>query len=270
MRHHVCQEIISLGYCFLLNLYLFLLSEISLTSRILPFCFLLSNGLGPLALAGYFPCREQDVLGNLDHPSDQDFAMTGPILNRGKKKELLLDDVGASPLLRSASTPGSSLIGGAKGKRSERDRDKDSSGRNSVSKGGRSSAKGERKTKAKSKPKTAQLSSSGNGSLSKLMENTNSENQLACGSNEFVSSDGSRKSKVGSVSHNYNTNDLSIGTEEPMDITLDSIELGVGDELDGPQDLDSWLLTIEDDGLQGDAIGLDIPMDDLSGLNMLL
>ncbi|KAL2947936.1 hypothetical protein AAZX31_20G098700 [Glycine max] len=221
------------------------------------------------APSGYFPCREQDVLGNLDHPSDQDFAMTGPILNRGKKKELLLDDVGASPLLRSASTPGSSLIGGAKGKRSEQARD-NSSGRNSVSKGGRSSAKGERKTKAKSKPKTAQLSSSGNGSLSKLMENTNSENQLACGSNEFVSSDGSRKSKVGSVSHNYNTNDLSIGTEEPMDITLDSIELGVGDELDGPQDLDSWLLTIEDDGLQGDAIGLDIPMDDLSGLNMLL
>ncbi|RCW18744.1 hypothetical protein GLYMA_20G110300v4 [Glycine max] len=221
------------------------------------------------APSGYFPCREQDVLGNLDHPSDQDFAMTGPILNRGKKKELLLDDVGASPLLRSASIPGSSLIGGAKGKRSEQARD-NSSGRNSVSKGGRSSAKGERKTKAKSKPKTAQLSSSGNGSLSKLMENTNSENQLACGSNEFVSSDGSRKSKVGSVSHNYNTNDLSIGTEEPMDITLDSIELGVGDELDGPQDLDSWLLTIEDDGLQGDAIGLDIPMDDLSGLNMLL
>ncbi|KAG4984609.1 hypothetical protein JHK87_029358 [Glycine soja] len=222
------------------------------------------------APSGYFPCREHDVLGNLDHPSDQDFARTGPILNRGKKKELLLDDVGASPSLRSASTPGSSLIGGAKGKRSERDRDKDSSGRNSVSKGGRSSAKGERKTKAKSKPKTAQLSSSGNGSLSKLMVNTNSENQLACGSNEFVSGDGNRKSKVGSVSHNYNANDLSIGTEEPIDITLDSIELGVGNELDGPQDLDSWLLNIEEDGLQDDAFGLDIPMDDLSGLNMLL
>lgn len=219
--------------------------------------------------SGYFPCREQDVLGNLDHPSDQDFAKTGPILNRGKKKELLLDDVGASPSLRSASTPGNSLIGGAKGKRSERERDKDTSGRNSVTKGGRSSASyprgGERKSKPKSKPKTAQLSSSGNGSLSKLMEISNSEHQLACGSNEFSSSDGNRKSKVGSVSHNYNANDLTIGTEDPMDVTnlheLDSIELGVANE---HQDLDSWFVNIDDDGLQDDAIGLDIPMDDLS------
>jgi len=221
-----------------------------------------------LVLAGYFPHKEQDLSGNLDHPSDQDFARTGPIVKRGKKKELLLDDVGASPSLRSASTPGSSLIGGAKGKRSERDRD----GKNSVTKGGRSSAshsRGERKTKAKSKPKTAQLSSSGNGSLSNLMENINPEHQLACGSNEFISSHGDRKSKTGSVPHNVST-----GTEEPMDITnmheLDSIELGVGNELNGPQDLDSWLLNIDDDLQDNDAIGLEIPMDDLSDLNMIL
>ncbi|CAJ1977595.1 unnamed protein product [Sphenostylis stenocarpa] len=230
------------------------------------------NSQQEFAPSGYLPCKEQDVSGNLDHPSNQDFARTGPIINRGKKKELLLDDVGASPSLRSASTPGSSLIGGAKGKRSERDRDKDSSGRNSVTKGGRSSAshsRGERKTKAKSKPKTAQLSSSGNGSLSKLMENTNSEHQLACGSNEFVSSDGNRKSKTGSVPHNVST-----VNEAPMDISnmneLDSIELGVSNELNGPQDLDSWLLNIDDDLQDNDAIGLDIPMDDLSDLNMIL
>ncbi|KAK7357848.1 hypothetical protein VNO80_17145 [Phaseolus coccineus] len=230
------------------------------------------NSKQEFAPSGYFPRKEQDVSGNLDHPSDQDFARTGPIVNRGKKKELLLDDVGASPSLRSASTPGSSLIGGAKGKRSERDRDKDSYGKNSVTKGGRSSAshsRGERKTKAKSKPKTAQLSSSGNGSLSNLMENINSEHQLACGSNEFISGHGNRKSKTGSVPHNVST-----GTEEPMDITnmheLDSIELGVGNELNGPQDLDSWLLNIDDDLQDNDAIGLEIPMDDLSDLNMIL
>ncbi|XP_014513626.1 uncharacterized protein LOC106772023 isoform X2 [Vigna radiata var. radiata] len=225
------------------------------------------NSQQEFAPSGYFPRKEQDVSGNLDQPSDQDFARTGPIVNRGKKKELLLDDVGASPSLRSASTPG-----GAKGKRSERDRDKDSSGKISVTKGGRSSAshaRGERKTKAKSKPKTAQISSSGNGPLSKLMENNNSEHQLACGSNEFISSHGSRKSKTGSVPHNVST-----GTEERMDITnlheLDSIELGVGNELTGPQDLDSWLLNIDDDLQGNDAIGLEIPMDDLSDLNMIL
>ncbi|XP_027935580.1 uncharacterized protein LOC114190762 isoform X9 [Vigna unguiculata] len=225
------------------------------------------NSQQEVAPSGYFPRKEQDVSGNLDQPSNQDFGRTGPIVNRGKKKELLLDDVGASPSLRSASTPG-----GAKGKRSERDRGKDSSGKNSVTKGGRSSAshtRGERKTKAKSKPKTAQLSSSGNGPLSKLMENNNSEHQLACGSNEFISSHGNRKSKTGSVPHNVST-----GTEERMDITnlheLDSIELGVGNELTGPQDLDSWLLNIDDDLQDNDAIGLEIPMDDLSDLNMIL
>ncbi|KAK7280551.1 hypothetical protein RJT34_25615 [Clitoria ternatea] len=201
--------------------------------------------------SGSFPCREQDVLGNLDHPSDQDFARTGPILNKGKIKELLLDDVGASPL-RSASTLGNSLLGEAKGKRSERE-----------TKGGRYSAghsRGERKTKAKSKPKTAQVSSSGNGSLSKLMENTNS--------NEMISSDSNKKGKVESVSHGHNTNSLSIETEVPLDLTgLDSLELGVANELNGPQDLDFWL-NIDDDGLQDDVVGLDIPMDDLSELNM--
>ncbi|XP_027365814.1 uncharacterized protein LOC113872452 isoform X2 [Abrus precatorius] len=229
------------------------------------------------APSGYFPCREQDVSGNLDHPSDQDFARTGLILNRGKKKELLLDDVGASPSWRSASTLGNPLIGGAKGKRSERERDKDTCGRNCVTKGSRSSAiysRGERRTKAKSKPKTAQLSSSGNGSLSKLMEDTNSEHQLAYGSNEFISSDSNKKSKIGSAPHDHNNNHLSIVTEVPMDFTnlhvLDSIELGVANELNGHQDLDTWL-NIEDDGLQDtDAVGLDIPMDDLSELNMIL
>nr|KYP69157.1 hypothetical protein KK1_008342 [Cajanus cajan] len=237
---------------------------------------LTQNSQQESAPSGYFPCREHDVSGHLDHPSDQDFARTGPILNRGKKKELLLDDVGASPSLRFASTPGNSF--GAKGKRSERERDKDSSGRNSVTKGGRSSAshsRGERKTKAKSKPKTSQLPSSGNGSLSKSMDNSNSEHQLACGSTEFILNDGDRKGKVGSASHNYNANEMAIGTEGPMDVTnlheLDSIELGVANELNDPHDLDSWLMNIDDDGLQdNDAIGLDIPMDDLSDLNMLL
>lgn len=212
-----------------------------------------------LALAGLFPCREQDALGNINHPSDQDFARTGPILNRGKKKELLLDDVG----LRSASTLGNSFMGGAKGKRSGRERGKGTSGRNSGTKGGRSSAgysRGERNTKTKPKQKTAQLSTSGNGSLSKLMGNDNSEHQLARGSNEVVSSGSNRKS-------------IPIETEEPMDLTnlheLDSIELGVANELNGHQDLDSWL-NIDEDGLQDDAVGLDIPMDDLSELNMIL
>ncbi|MED6133428.1 hypothetical protein PIB30_028084 [Stylosanthes scabra] len=221
------------------------------------------NSRQDYAFSGLFPCREQDVLGNLDNPSDHDFARTGPILNRGKKKEVLLDDVSGCAALRSESNLGNSFMGGAKGKRSGRERDKGTSARNSASKGGR----GERKTKAKPKQKSAQLSTSGIGSHNQLMENTNTEHKLASGPNEPTSSGDNRKSKVGSASH------VSNEPEGPMDFAnlneLDPMELGVDSELNGHQDLDSWL-NIDEDGLQDDAVGLDIPMDDLSDLNMLL
>ncbi|KAL2943109.1 Guanine nucleotide-binding protein-like alpha-11 subunit [Bienertia sinuspersici] len=93
-----------------------------------------------------------DAYESLSHQSDYAFAKNGPILNRGKKKEVLLDDVGVNPALRSTATLGSSLLGGAKGKRSERDSG-GKAGRPSIS-----NVKGERKTKSKPKQKAAQLS----------------------------------------------------------------------------------------------------------------
>ncbi|KEH44319.1 hypothetical protein MtrunA17_Chr1g0210751 [Medicago truncatula] len=221
------------------------------------------NSQQECALSGSFPCTEQNVLGNSDHPSDLDAAKIGPILNGGKKEEVLLDEVGASASLKPTSTLGNSFLGGAKGKRSGRVRNKDTSRRSSVQRGVRSSASNTRsecKIKPKAKPKAAQLSTSAEGSLGKLVENINSENQLACGSGQLVSDDNNRKSKVGSVSHG---NDYAVETEEPMDLTdvpeLDSTEVGVG------KDLDSWL-DIDVDAIQDDevAVGLDIPMDDLS------
>ncbi|KAE9611815.1 hypothetical protein Lalb_Chr06g0166441 [Lupinus albus] len=214
-------------------------------------------------LPGLLPCRKRGVLENINHPSELDVARTGPTLNRGKKKELLLDDVGG---LKSASTIGNSFMGGVMGKRSEREWDKDTSGRKSAAKASRSSAdhsRGERNTKSKAKQKVAQLSTSGNESLSKLMQNDNSEHRLTCGSSE---------GKAGSSPHGHNTEDLSIQTGEPVDLTnlleLDSIELGVDNELNEDQDLGSWFNVdeLQDD----DVMGLDIPMDDLSDLNMLL
>ncbi|KAF7820425.1 uncharacterized protein G2W53_025880 [Senna tora] len=245
------------------------------------------NPDGEATPSGFFPCREQyglndqigsspvDLPENVNHPSDHDFARTGPILNRGKKKELLLDDVGASASMRSASILGNSFMGGVKGKRSDRERDKDTSGRNSITKSGRPSAgysRGERKTKTKPKQKSAQLSASVNGSLGKLPGDTNSELQLASGSGEVNANGSDRKCRVGSVSHGHSSKDFSMETEENIDFTnlheLDSIELGVANELNDHQDLGSWL-NIDDEGLQDhDAVGLDIPMDDLSELNM--
>lgn len=149
--------------------------------------------------------------------SPDDPSKTELILNRGKEKE--------APLLNS-------FMDGAKGKRSKKERDKDNSGRGV-------NTRGKRKTKAKAKSNAAQLSTSINGSLGKLMEDTNSE--------------------------------LPIETEEPLNV--EPIELGVANELDGNQDLDFWsniddanLEDLEDDDyLVG---GLAIPLDDLSDLNM--
>ncbi|XP_028805190.1 uncharacterized protein LOC114760105 isoform X2 [Neltuma alba] len=246
------------------------------------------NSEGEAMLSGFTSCREQhglendqigsspvDVFENLNQLSDHDFARTGPILNRGKKKELLLDDVGAAASLRSVPILGNSFMGGAKGKRSEREKDKDPSGRNSVAKTGRPSvgySRGERKTKAKPKQKTAQLSASVNGSLGKLPESTDSEHLFTLGSGEGNDKGNARKCKMESVSHGHTSNNLSMELGPNIDFSnlheFDSIELGVDNELNEHQDLGSWL-NIDDENLQDhDAVGLDIPMDDLSELNM--
>lgn len=211
------------------------------------------------------------------HSSDQDFTRTGPIVNRGKKKEVLLDDVG-SACMRAVSTVGNNSLGGAKGKRSERERDKDMSARLCVTKAGRSSAgdfRAERKAKTKPKQKTAQLSPAGNRLVGKLTDGTYSDNPGSRVSNEIVNGNTKKEFTV-LLPLNNATEDSSKEISECTDFTnlqlhdLDSIELGVGNELGGPQDLDSWL-NIDEDGLQDhDAVGLDIPMDDLSELNMLL
>lgn len=219
-----------------------------------------------------------DVFGKLDCPPDQDFAKTGPIFNRGKKKEVLLDDVGGTGSSRAIVTLGNTQVGGVKGKRSERERDKDKSGRSSVAKAGRmsmSNFKAERKTKTKPKQKVAQVPASGNGFVNKFKETTNLEYPTgACG--EVVANGGSGKGGTGLRSHGDVPQDSSKEIKEPLHTTnlklneLDSIELHVGDDFGGPQDL-STLLNFDDDSLQDHySAGLDIPMDDLSEVNLLL
>ncbi|KAK9733176.1 hypothetical protein RND81_04G049000 [Saponaria officinalis] len=173
--------------------------------------------------------------------SDDAFAKNGPILNRGKKKmEVLLDDFGGN-----APTLGSTLVGGgAKGKRSERDSN--------------AKAKGERKTKSKPRQKAAQLF---------VQPATN------------ISSSNSRRQE-GSKSPSNNIPDSSKEANDPINLIsslplseLDSIDgLNVANEFEGHQDLSSWLNFDEVEGLQDDdgIGGLQIPMDDLSELNMLL
>ncbi|KAJ6727428.1 hypothetical protein OIU79_005334 [Salix purpurea] len=128
---------------------------------------------------------------------DQGLARTGPILNRGKKKELLLDDVGGNALFKTTSSLSNALLGGAKGKRSERERDKDVLARNSVTRGGRpsqSNIKGDRKTKSKPRQKIAQLSASGGGIINKFKETgSNKKREVGATSNGSNPVDSSKR-----------------------------------------------------------------------------
>lgn len=196
-----------------------------------------------------------DAYAALAHQSDHAFAKNGPIVNRGKKKEVLLDDVGGNAALRSAATLGSSLLGGAKGKRSDRD---------SGAKAGRpliSNLKGERKTKSKPKQKAAQLSThpvqpSANVSSELVANNSNRKREGLISPGNIL--DSSKECK-----------DMDLGSLPLSE--LDSIEdLSVANEFEGHQDLSSWL-NFDEEGLQDhDSMGLEIPMDDLSELNMLI
>ncbi|XP_068658544.1 uncharacterized protein [Aristolochia californica] len=186
---------------------------------------------------------------------------------KGKKREVLLDDVVNFSAARATSSMSNSLLGGAKGKRSERDRDQNKeSTRGSVAKAGRpigSNLKGERKTKTKPKQKTAQLSASGNGLVGRFTEPSNPVLPSGRGCSEAMTNSSSKL--------NGETFDSAKDTEDPIDLTnlpLPGIDdLGVGDLGGQGQDLSSWL-NFDSDGLQdNDLMGLGIPMDDL---NMIL
>ncbi|OWM64048.1 hypothetical protein CDL15_Pgr011503 [Punica granatum] len=170
-------------------------------------------------------------------------AKTGPLQIRGKKKEVLLDDIGGKPpSLRIPASLGNTFSGGAKGKRSDRERDRDRDPQTKNAKTGRQiNAKGERKTKAKPKQRTAQLSTSVNGFISNSSD-VKRETVGAMPSNGNVGSDTAKENKESVELAN-------------LDLPIDSI-----DDLDVP----GWF-NFDGDGLQDiDSAGLEIPMDDLS------
>lgn len=197
--------------------------------------------------------------------------------NRVKKRELSLDDVGSTIGASSApSSMGNTLSTSAKGKRSERDRDgkghnREVLSRNGTAKIGRpslsSNAKGERKSKTKPKQKTTQLSVSVNGLLGKITEQPKAAMPSVSKSNDMTTSTNAKeKDDFGlDVLDDPEAIDLSHLQIPEMDV------LGVPDDLDAQeQDLGSWL-NIDVDGLQDhDFMGLEIPMDDLSDLNMMV
>ncbi|KAL3649735.1 hypothetical protein CASFOL_006138 [Castilleja foliolosa] len=182
-----------------------------------------------------------------------DIIKNVPMSHRGKRKEVLLNDVGD----------------GANGKRSQRGR-----GRNADTKAGRLSMNGsktDRKITGQLKLKTAQLSMSGNAFIK---DTTYPVNPTASSSGNLLNNGGGNMKK--------NVKLISAGSaplvspremNESMDLAklplniIDGVdELGVDSEIGAPQDINSWL-SFEVDGLQDhDGIGLEIPNDDLSEL----
>ncbi|XP_022147622.1 uncharacterized protein LOC111016503 isoform X2 [Momordica charantia] len=209
-----------------------------------------------------------NVLAPANHQAERTTGREEIWSNRVKKRELLLDDVGNAG---APSEIGSSISSSAKGKRSERDRDGKGHNREVSSRNGTkigrpalSNTKGERKSKTKPKQKTAQLSISVNGLLGKLPEQR--KPALSPVLKSSTSTGGSKeKDQFGLDGLDAESIDLSNLQLPGMDV------LGVPDDLDGQgQDLGSWL-NIDDDGLQDqDFMGLEIPMDDLSDLNMMV
>ncbi|KAG8376183.1 hypothetical protein BUALT_Bualt09G0036700 [Buddleja alternifolia] len=208
-----------------------------------------------------------EALPSTNPESEQNIGKEDSWSNRVKKRELLLDDVGGTistaPVVPSGL--GGSLSCNAKGKRSERDREgKGNTGTTKIGRPASASVKGERKSKAKTKHKTVNLSASVNGPLGKMSDQSKGRLSSTLKSSEIRGSD------IGK-----DKNDDMDMLEDPIDLSglqLPGMEdLGVSDDLGGQgEDLGSWL-NIEDDGLDHDFIGsLDIPMDDLSDLNMLV
>ncbi|XVE70645.1 hypothetical protein DITRI_Ditri10aG0087900 [Diplodiscus trichospermus] len=194
-----------------------------------------------------------DMLPPANRSSDQSTFKDDSWSNRVKKKELLLEDVVGGTIGNSSAQSGigSSLSSSTKGKRSERDREGKGHGREVLSRNGTnkisrplSNIKGERKSKTKPKQKTTQLSVSVNGLLGKMSEQPKPSTSV---------------SKSSEITANNNA-------KEKDEFSLDAL-----DDLQLPgQDLGSWL-NIDDDGLQDhDFMGLEIPMDDLSDLNMMV
>ncbi|XVE54036.1 hypothetical protein DITRI_Ditri03aG0050200 [Diplodiscus trichospermus] len=197
--------------------------------------------------------NSSDLLSPTSQLSDQTTVKDESLYNRVKRRELLLEDVVGGIIGTSSAQTGigSPLSSSTKGKRSERDREGKGHGREVLSRNGAnkigrpvSNVKGERKSKAKPKQKTTQLSVSVNGLLGKMSEQPKPSTSVL---------------KSSETSANNNSKEK------------DEFSLDVLDDLQLPgQDLGSWL-NIEDDGLQDhDFMGLEIPMDDLSDLNMMV
>ncbi|XP_008461585.2 uncharacterized protein LOC103500151 isoform X1 [Cucumis melo] len=194
-------------------------------------------------------------------------SVRGSMMIKQKKREMRIDEV--------AGSASSRLTPGTKGKRSDRERDPNKNHPLSNFFGpSLDGCQGVRRSRPKPRQKGSCLSASG----------ARSEIQLS----EVPESFTSQSSKMGAKFSDRTRGidpvlpaNFLVGSSKDADEStglrnlqlhdLDAMEdLDVSKDLGDHQDLGSWL-DIDEDGLQDhDAIGLEIPMDDLTELNMMV
>ncbi|KAJ7516526.1 hypothetical protein O6H91_22G061500 [Diphasiastrum complanatum] len=222
---------------------------------------------GPLTAsegAGRLDAKERLAMESERNPPEV------PSANRSKGKDVVS--------MRDVSTLGSTVFGGTKGKRSERDRDGKSQGKEMITKNqsdGRSrnatgNIKGERKTKTKPRQKTAPLFKAINGLLGMPAEVPRDVSSVPTFVQDRVEKNVNKKDEV-QINTAVDTQESSIsGTIDLSQLQIPD-DLGIHDGLGPNQDLNSWFGDFDDpnqeDG-QGELsmIGLSVPMDDLSDL----
>ncbi|XP_021858656.2 uncharacterized protein [Spinacia oleracea] len=177
--------------------------------------------------------------------SERGYPEFEPLSHKGKKRELLLDDVGVASS-RGAMAFGSSVVGGPKAKRSERDRNQGRSVLAATAAGESQSVvsfSSDQKPKTKPKNPTSTVKP-----MSSAVQWQNTEHNK-------------RRREIGLSSGNA-PEDARQKSEEHID--FDPIEqLDISNDPNAPEDFNNWLTGLQD----YDSIGLEIPMDDL---NMVL
>uniref|UniRef100_A0A7I4CGU2 Uncharacterized protein n=1 Tax=Physcomitrium patens TaxID=3218 RepID=A0A7I4CGU2_PHYPA len=190
---------------------------------------------------------------------------------RAREREAFLEDGSGYACTRDVNTLSLNGLGGIKGKRSERERDGKVKEGGAGGRSGHSNVKGERKTKTKPRQKTGPLLKSVHGLVAKAAEQQPGKGRLlnegragaterqAMRSEEVMPSLGALQEAV---------------VEGDGQIDLSAIPLPGMEEMSmGQADMGSWLdFDLEDPLQQTDdfLMGLDVPMDDLSGLQMMM
>lgn len=210
---------------------------------------------------------------NSDCTGSMDFShLKEESRERAEEREIFLEDVSGYTSTRDVNTLSSNGYGGTKGKRSEREV-KD--GGAPAARSSQGNTKGERKNKTKPRQKTGSLLKSMQGSSVPRTAMADSGHPIgnARASSQALGAGARRDQAAMQSSLPGLLEPAHADAEGPFDLSTIPLP-GMEDMNMVQQDMNSWLgeFELEDTLQQTDFLnmGLDVPMDDLSGLNMMM